>query len=141
MRTRLVGAFQFFAWLALALVVIQFITAGLMVFPGILGGAMEQYYGFHALPGLLSVLVGLLMLIVGLIGRVGGRSLGPSTLFFVLAVAQVFLAHIEPRLVGALHTSNALVLLYLSYGLALGRFRAAAPKATAETAVAVPAAD
>ncbi len=124
MKKAMVKTHHALAWIALTLVAVQFVTAGLLVFPGILGDAMEQYYGFHALPGMLAGLAGLLLMIAALAGWVGGSTIGASVVFFLLLVAQGFLARAEPRLIGALHTTNALILLYLSHELARGRFRA-----------------
>lgn len=124
------------AWVMTVIVLIQFFTAGLMVFPGLLGGKLEQFYGFHALPGFLAILTSLVMLIAGLAGKVGSRTNIATGVLFLLAVAQMFLAHITPRVLGALHVFDALMIAWLTYELNFGRFRATADTRAAAVTVA-----
>ena len=138
MNPKLVNVHNKGMWFALIMVITQFATAGLMVFPGLMLNGLDTYYGFHAIPGFLVILSALSMLIVGLIGRVGKVTNTATAALFVLAVAQMFLAH-APRMIAALHVFNALVLFVMTHELARGRFRAptaVAAKATLSEASA-----
>lgn len=128
-------AHRVFAYVALAAIAMQFISAGAAIF-----GATYSFRP-HYLGAVAVDLSGLLLFITAVVSRQPRRVILFSALFLVASPTQGFLAYARniSRLIAMFHPVHALWLLYLGNTLARGRARAVVPSRAAAEAV-VPAA-
>ncbi len=130
MRHALARAHQVVAFLILAASFVQFFLAGLGVF-----GA-PNYFGMHAMLGMLIGLASLVLLLLSLASWPERTPIIFSALLFVLMIAQTFLAHASVPFIAALHPVNGLLILFMAHELARGRWQARQPRSWIETPAA-----
>ncbi|MDQ0200351.1 DUF6220 domain-containing protein [Neobacillus ginsengisoli] len=101
MKRILSNVHYFLSIVILICLVVEFFFAGMGVFHA-------ASFKIHQLTGMLLLACSLLLLLVALFGKIGGKSIGLSTLLFVLLFIQPLLLQIHQPFVQALHLVNGL---------------------------------
>jgi hypothetical protein len=120
-------AHRVIAYVALAAIAMQFITAGAAIF-----GATYSFRPHH-LGAAVVDLSGLLLFVTAVISRQPRRVILFSALFLVASPTQGFLAYARniSRLIAMFHPVHAIWLVYLGNTLARGRAQAVVPSRAA----------